>query len=130
MKHVGTSGLRRVVASLLIVSHLCLYSGCATLAHRASASGQRDRSTASCDGNGDVCPWLAGDAGLLLLGIVPGVIAFIVDFGTGAWKHADAGEVTRATDEVASAHLLFSPGPAPAAYRGARVSPMGPSSGN
>lgn len=126
MEHVGTSGLRRVVASLLIVSHLCLSSGCATLAHRSSASGQREQSTANCDGSGRVCPWLLGDASLLLPGIVPGVIAFIVDYRTGAWRHTDAGHVTTATDDVASAHLLFSPGPTPTADRGARVSPKGP----
>ncbi len=130
MKHVGTSGLRRAVASLLIVSHLCLSSGCATLAHRSSASGQRERSTASCDGSTDVCPWVAGDAGLLLLGIVPGVIAFIVDFGTGAWRHTETDQVTTAPDKVPSAHLLFTPASTPTVNRGARVSTRGPSRGN
>ncbi len=130
MKHVGTPGLRHVVASLMIVSHLCLSSGCATLAHRSSASGQHEQSTANCDGSGDVCPWLAGDAGLLLPGVLPGVIAFIVDFRTGAWRHTHAGEVTTATDEAASAHLLFSPGPTPTTGRGARVSSKGLPRGN
>jgi len=111
MRYFGTTGPRRAVALLLIVSHLCLFSGCATLAHRSSASGQHAQSTANCSGAGEVCPWLLGDAGLLLLGIVPGVIAFIVDFGTGAWRHADTGRVMTASDEVASAHLLFSPTP-------------------
>lgn len=30
--------------------------------------------------------WLIGDAGLLFLGVVPGVIALGVDFGSGAWR--------------------------------------------
>ena len=30
--------------------------------------------------------WLIGDAVLLLFGILPGLIAFGVDFGTGAWR--------------------------------------------
>ncbi|UCC28965.1 MAG: hypothetical protein JSU86_12265 [Phycisphaerales bacterium] len=109
MRLLATTGPRRSVALLLIVSHLFLFSGCATLAHRSSASGQHAQSTADCSGTGEVCPWLLGDAGLLLLGVIPGVIAFIVDFGTGAWRHADAGRAMTASDEVASAHLLFSP---------------------
>lgn len=104
-----TTGPRRSLALLLIVSHLFLSTGCATLAHRSSASGQYARSTANCSGTGEVCPWLLGDAGLLLLGVVPGVIAFIVDFGTGAWRHSDHGRATNTSDEVASAYLLFSP---------------------
>ncbi len=130
MKHVGTSGLRRVAASLLIVSHLCLSSGCATLAHHSLESGQRVRSTERCDGSTDVCRWLAGDAGLLLLGIVPGVIAFIVDFGTGAWRHTDTEQVTTTPDKVTSAHLLFSPASTPTVNRGPRVSHKGLPRGN
>lgn len=34
-----------------------------------------------------MCPWLIGDAVLLVPFILPGVVAFIVDFGTGAWRH-------------------------------------------
>ena len=109
MKPIRATGPRRAVALLVIVSHLFLFSGCATLAHRSSVSGQYARSTANCSGTGEVCPWLLGDAGLLLLGIVPGVIAFIVDFGTGAWRHADHTRVMTTSDEIASANLLFSP---------------------
>lgn len=79
--------LRLGFAALLVGSNLWLSSGCATLAHRSSASGQRVRSTSNCAGAGDTCPWLLGDALLLIPGIVPGVIAFAVDFGTGAWRH-------------------------------------------
>jgi len=110
MKLIRTGAARRTVAALMIASHLLLYSGCATLAHRSSVSGERVRHTSNCEGGGDVCPWLLGDAGLLLLGIVPGVIAFIVDFGTGAWQHQGETEVRTASDEVASVHLLFDAG--------------------
>lgn len=109
MRPLGVTRQRRAVVLLLIVSHLFLFSGCATLAHRSSASGQHAQSTADCSGAGEVCPWLLGDAGLLLLGVIPGVIAFIVDFGTGAWRHADHGRVMTTSDEVASANLLFGP---------------------
>jgi hypothetical protein len=34
-------------------------------------------------------PWLIGDAALLLVFIVPGVVALGVDFGTGAWRDLD-----------------------------------------
>ena len=33
--------------------------------------------------------WLIGDAALLLLGIIPGLIAGGIDFGTGAWRNLD-----------------------------------------
>ena len=110
MRIICANEVRRTVAVLLIASHLALCSGCATLAHRSSVTGQRMRVTPNCEGTGDVCPWLAADAGLLLLGVVPGVIAFIVDFGTGAWRHVDDEQVTTASDEVASAYLLFDRG--------------------
>ncbi len=79
--------LRLWFAALLVASNLGLSSGCATLAHRSSVSGERVRSSSHCAGAGDTCPWLLGDALLLIPGIVPGVIAFAVDFGTGAWRH-------------------------------------------
>jgi hypothetical protein len=101
--------LRRFVAITLVAGHLALASGCATLAHRSSVSGKYVRSTAQCTGAGDTCPWIWGDAGLLLLGVVPGVVAFIVDFSNGAIHHNHPTEVRDARDEVASAHLLFSP---------------------
>lgn len=110
MRLIRTSAARRTVAALLMASHLVLSSGCATLAHRSSVSGERARHTSNCEGGGDVCPWLLGDAGLLLLGIVPGVIAFIVDFGTGAWQHEGETQVMTTSDEVASVHLLFDAG--------------------
>jgi len=34
--------------------------------------------------------WLIGDAALLLLGVIPGLIAFGVDAATGAWRNIDA----------------------------------------
>ena len=37
----------------------------------------------------DPDPWLIADAGLLLLGIIPGVIALGVDIGTGAWRYIE-----------------------------------------
>ncbi len=110
MKLMRTDFSRHTLALLLIAAHVGLASGCATLAHRSSVSGQRMRSTASCSGEGDTCPWLMGDAGLLLLGVVPGVIAFIVDFGTGAWRHENLPQkVMTTSDEVASSTLLFTP---------------------
>lgn len=108
MRCVRKGMFRRTLSTMLILGHLCLASGCATLAHRSSVSGNRVRSTSNCSGAGSVCPWLWADAGLLLLGIVPGVVAFIVDFGTGAWQH-DYPVDARDTEEVASAHLLFDP---------------------
>ncbi len=34
-------------------------------------------------------PWLIADTALLLLGIIPGLIALGVDFGTGTWRKLD-----------------------------------------
>ena len=83
----NTGTFRRSVASMLIVANLCLSSGCATLAHRSTLSGRGGQTSSSCRAQGEVCPWLIGDALLLLAGVVPGVIAFVVDFATGAWRH-------------------------------------------
>jgi len=47
---------------------------------------------------------MAADAAWLLAGVVPGVVAFIVDFSTGAWNHGPDGddtEVMTASDEMA-----------------------------
>ena len=74
-----------VVASL--VGLLLVNNGCATLAHRSSYDYEGKHTVASCTGEDGVCPWLVGDALLLIPGAVPGVIAFCVDFGTGAWHH-------------------------------------------
>ena len=90
---LNTKALCRWTACLFIVAAPWLFSGCATLAHRSSVSGQHVHTTSNCDGHGDVCPWLVGDALLLLPGVVPGVVAFAVDVGTGAWDH-DAHVVT------------------------------------
>ena len=98
---LNTKALCPWAACLLVAATPCLFSGCATLAHRSSASGQRVQTTSNCDGQGDVCPWLAGDALLLLPGIVPGVVAFIVDFGTGAWQHDGHGDTASPADELA-----------------------------
>ncbi len=91
-------GLTAVLAAALLLSG----SGCATLAHRNSA-GHRARSTEMCKGDESVCPWLAGDAAWLLAGVIPGVVAFIVDFGSGAWKHHEEEPFVRtASDDMAA----------------------------
>ena len=109
MRMMKQRALRRLVAVTLVAGHLALASGCATMAHRSNISGKYVASTAQCSGAGETCPWIWGDAGLLLLGVVPGVIAFVVDFNTGAIHHNYPTEVRHASDEVASAHLLFNP---------------------
>ncbi len=101
--NLNTSGLRRRVTSVLVASALCLSSGCATLAHSSSLSSHRRQTTSSCAGQGDVCPWLVGDALLLLPGLLPGVIAFIVDFSSGAWHHDEYVTTVLPTDELADA---------------------------
>jgi len=73
-----------------------LSSGCATLAHRNSPSN----GTTHCDSGGEYCPWLIGDALLLIPGIVPGVIAFVVDFGTGEYQHGGATAARAAQTET------------------------------
>jgi hypothetical protein len=60
-------------------------SGCCTIAHSGEIETWDDNT-----GGGEACPWLIGDALLLIPGIVPGVIAFVVDFATGEWRHAEA----------------------------------------
>ena len=72
-------------------------------------SGQNVPATEYCTGSGDTCPWLWADASLLLLGVVPGVIALIVDFGSGAWQHTHQRKVRQARDGISSAHTLFPP---------------------
>ncbi|MBN1517910.1 hypothetical protein JXA32_15200 [Candidatus Sumerlaeota bacterium] len=37
--------------------------------------------------------WLAGDAGLLIFFLIPGVVAFIVDVNTGAWHDLEETQV-------------------------------------
>ena len=76
---------RRTIAALLVIGHLSLASGCATIAHKnAYTYGSKGE---PCHSDGVTCPWLIGDALLLIPGVVPGVSAFIVDFSTGAWRH-------------------------------------------
>ena len=77
---------RRTIAALLLIGHVSLASGCATIAHR-NAYSFPNKSSEPCHSDGATCPWLIGDALLLIPGVVPGVIAFIVDFSTGAWQH-------------------------------------------
>ena len=98
-----SGALRRCVASVLVAVTVALTSGCATMAHRSSISGRNMRTTSNCDGQGDSCPWLGGDALLLLAGIVPGVVAFAVDFSTGAWRHDRYEGYEGYDDEVADA---------------------------
>lgn len=80
---------RRLVALLVIVGVSGASTGCATMAHDSSFGSAHAR-TVSHGGDDEVCPWVLGDVGLLFLGVIPGVIGLIVDFGTGAWRHADA----------------------------------------
>ena len=49
----------------------------------------------------DVGP-IVGDAVWLLFGILPGLIAFGVDFGTGAWRDLDAVQRVNVPDSSAS----------------------------
>ena len=79
--------IRGSVAALLLAGQLAWTGGCATLAHRHCRSHDGQRAASSCGRPGEVCPWLVGDALLLIPGLVPGVIAFIVDFSTGEWRH-------------------------------------------
>lgn len=95
----ATKRSRLSVAAMMAASSLGLSSGCATLAHRSSVSGKHVAHTSSCSGAGDVCGWLVGDALLLIPGIVPGVIAFVVDFGTGAWRHDSYPETAGQSDD-------------------------------
>ena len=77
----------RLGAAVLSVVTIAGGPGCATLAHRSSVSGDQVRHTSNCAGDGKTCPWIAADAALLLAGIVPGVVALAVDFGSGSWQH-------------------------------------------
>lgn len=106
---MNQGAFRRFVCVSLVAGHLALASGCATLAHRSAVSGQQVPTTEYCTGDGDTCPWIWADAGLLFLGIVPGVVALIVDFGSGAWEHDHQPKVRQAKDPVSSAHTLFPP---------------------
>jgi hypothetical protein len=75
------------VAGLLLAGQLAWTGGCATLAHRSGNNHDAQLAACECGRPGEVCPWLVGDALLLIPGIVPGAIAFIVDFSTGEWRH-------------------------------------------
>ena len=89
MGHAANSTIRHTVTMGVIAGILCSSTGCAPIAHRSSYSYAGKESVTSCESASGVCPWLVGDALLLLPGIVPGVVAFIVDFSTGAWRHDD-----------------------------------------
>ena len=86
MKLTRSPVLKRVVSLTLILSVGLLSTGCATMAHKSS-SGQW-QAVSSCDAEaGELCPWVAGDVGLLLLGVIPGVVALAVDASNGAMHH-------------------------------------------
>ena len=102
MSHRTNATFRQVVTTLMIAGTLCSSTGCATIAHRSSYSYPGKESATSCEKSSGVCPWLIGDALLLLPGVVPGVIAFIVDFSTGAWHHDNLAAGPRSTDRHAS----------------------------
>ena len=99
MCRLDSAILRYGAVGLLLAGNLSTTTGCATLAHRSSYSYQGKQSATACEGRGTVCPWLIGDALLLVVGIVPGVIAFAVDFGTGAWRHDDFAATASTRDE-------------------------------
>jgi uncharacterized protein YceK len=93
--------INRVISIVLCVGLLVTTSGCATLAHRTDTSSGHKHSHTTCDARGGTaCPWLWGAAALLLAGIIPGVVAVCVDFGTGEWQHApeSADSVTLTSD--------------------------------
>jgi len=63
-------------------------SGCCTIAHQSGTTRDGQAKAPSCDRTPPgTCPWIVGDALLLIPGIIPGVIAFIVDFSNGEWNH-------------------------------------------
>lgn len=125
MKLPTKTNRQRCVATLLITGIGCASTGCATLAHR-TRPGQRLNPVAACDGESGPCPLMAGDAALLMLGVVPGAIALVIDFSTGAWMHPDhqtRKDENRKTDPMspdvqtrrvrhsaASTSVLFTPG--------------------
>src|SRR5262249_14182030 len=45
-----------------------------------------DRPYARVDMSYDPSAWLIGDGALLFVFVIPGLVAFGVDFGTGAWR--------------------------------------------
>lgn len=86
MKLARSPSLKRSVSLTLVLAVGLLSTGCATMTHKAS-SGQW-QAVSSCDAAaGELCPWVVGDVGLLLLGVIPGVVALAVDAGTGAMHH-------------------------------------------
>lgn len=67
---------------------LAATSGCCTIAHRTGTTRDGQAKASWCDGTpSGACPWLIGDGLLLIPFIVPGVIAFVVDFSNGEWQH-------------------------------------------
>lgn len=115
----------RTMVTLLIAGMGYATTGCATLAHQ-TRPGQRFNPVAACDGESGPCPYMAGDAALLMMGVVPGAIALVVDFSTGAWMHPHHGtqpaknippdpmypdvQARRVRQSGASTSVLFTPG--------------------
>ena len=54
-------------------------------------------------------PWLLGDTALLIPFIIPGVIAFGVDFGTGAWRDLDDEQRVRVAGTRAAPEVVPPP---------------------
>ena len=75
MRQAANSVLRHAVTMVVIAGILCSSPGCATIAHRSSYTYAGKDTVTSCENTSGVCPWLIGDALLLLPGIVPGVIS-------------------------------------------------------
>ncbi len=80
------TSFRRITAVVAGLG-LMVSTGCATLAHHNAHSYKGKEVVTNCETKTHVCPWMIGNALLLIPGIVPGAIAFAVDFGTGAWNH-------------------------------------------
>lgn len=91
MKLLNHKRFRRCVGAMACAMIVSQSLGCATMAHRSSMSNTPVRRTADCNGVGEVCPWVAGDTLLLFAGVLPGLIAFAVDYSTGAWNHNNIG---------------------------------------
>ena len=87
MRHPIVTSIRKAAVVASLVGLLPVSNGCATLAHRSSYDYEGKQTVTACASKNEVCPWLIGDALLLIPGVIPGVIAFCVDFGTGAWHH-------------------------------------------
>jgi|GEM_PF-5145718 len=91
--HKTSRNRSATTAACVALSLIGAFSGgCATLAHQDRYDYPGSHLVKQCEDEGETCPWLAADFGLLLAGVVPGVVALAVDFRTGAWKHEHYGE--------------------------------------